>query len=231
MLPVAILAGGLATRIRPITNAVPKSMIDINGQPFLEWQLQLLEKNNCETVVLCVSHKAQIIEDFVTNRPLSKMEIQLSWDGEKQLGTGGALAKAMEKLGSAFLVLYGDSYLPLNYEEVANHFLKSNKLGLMTVMKNELGLESSNVILENGFVSKYSKHSPEKSMEYIDFGLGAFRSDSFSHLNLNEPTDLSVIQADLATRNELVGFEVKERYYEVGSFQGIRDFQKYVGDL
>jgi len=231
MLPVAILAGGLATRIRPITNDVPKSMIDINGQPFLEWQLQLLEKNNCEAVVLCVSHKAQIIEDFVKNRSKSQMEIQFSWDGEKQLGTGGALAKAMKKLGPTFLVLYGDSYLPLNYEEVASYFIKSNKLGLMTVMENELGLEQSNAIFQNGHVSKYSKHFPEKAMKYIDFGLGAFRADSFKDLTLNEPTDLSVIQADLATRNELIGFEVKERYYEVGSFQGIVDFQKYVEDL
>jgi NDP-sugar pyrophosphorylase family protein len=231
MLPVAILAGGLATRIKPISDSIPKSLIEINGKPFLEWQLQLLEKNKCESVIICVSHKSEMIEEFIRRRKKSNLEVLFSSDGEKQLGTGGALIKAKNYLGTAFMVLYGDSYLPVNYSEIEDCFLKSNKLGLMTVMKNSLQSEPSNVVFINGFVQKYDKHSPDEAMDFIDFGLNLFQSAVFDAYPLNESIDLSTIQSELAGRNELAGFQVDQRYYEVGSFQGIRDFESYTRGL
>jgi MurNAc alpha-1-phosphate uridylyltransferase len=227
MLPIAILAGGLATRIRPISDSIPKSLIMINRKPFLEWQLQLLEKNKCELVVICVSYKSEMIKDFIQNRAKSNLNIHLAFDGTKQLGTGGALVKAKELLGPAFMVLYGDSYLPINYENISNHFVESNKLGLLTIMKNEINAEPSNVVFKNGYVEKYDKKFSSEDMHYIDFGLSAFKLDAFDGYPINETLDLSLIHSSLATRRELLGYKVHQRYFEVGSFQGIQDFQKF----
>jgi NDP-sugar pyrophosphorylase family protein len=231
MLPIAILAGGLATRIKPISDSLPKSLIKINGTPFLEWQLRLLEKNECELVVICVSHKSEEIEEFIRKRKRTDLNICLSWDGEKQLGTGGALIQARSLLGNTFMVLYGDSYLPVDYSKISEYFVKSNKLALMTVMKNDLNSEQSNVIFENGYVKKYDKIFPEEGMRFIDFGLNAFKSSVFDIYPLNEPLDLSAVQSDLAARHELIGFRVDQRYYEVGSFHGIRNFESYAKGL
>jgi MurNAc alpha-1-phosphate uridylyltransferase len=227
MLPIAILAGGYATRIKPISDSIPKALLEFNHKPFLEWQLQLIEKNNGSLVVLCISHKSELIKAFIDGRPKSKLEIVLSYDGEQQLGTGGALIKAMEFLGNEFLVLYGDSYLPINFHEVSDYFQKSKKLGLMTVLRNTLNLESSNVVYDNGWVRRYDKKHHSADMNYVDFGLNAFRSNVFVNYTAGEYVDLSSIQSSLATRNELVGYEVNQRFYEVGSFQGIMDFKEF----
>jgi MurNAc alpha-1-phosphate uridylyltransferase len=231
MLPVAILAGGFATRIKPISDSIPKSLIDIKGKPFLEWQLQLLEKNKCELVVICISHKSEMIEEFLHKRAKSQLKIRLSWDGQKQLGTGGALIKAMNLLGPAFMVLYGDSYIDIDYEEVANFFLKENRLALMTIMKNDVHAEISNVIYDNGLIKKYNKEKYEESMDYIDFGLNIFKAEAFINYPLNQEVDLSAIQSDLATQQQIVGFLVNHRYYEVGSYKGIQDFSEFIGGL
>jgi MurNAc alpha-1-phosphate uridylyltransferase len=228
MLPIAILAGGYATRIKPISDLIPKALVEFNNKPFLEWQLQLIEKNNGNLVVLCVSHKSEMIKAFIDNRPKSKLEIVLSHDGEKQLGTGGALIKASEFLGNEFLVLYGDSYLPIDFHRVSDYFQKSNKLGLMTVLRNTLNLEPSNVVYDNGWVRRYDKKRHSADMQYVDFGLNAFNSNVFTNYTAGEYVELSAIQSSLATRNELVGYEVNQRFYEVGSFQGMIDFQEYV---
>ena len=106
MLPIAILAGGLATRIKPLSNSIPKSLVEIYEKPFVEWQLQLLEKNNFKRVVICASHRSDMIEDFIANRPKTNLEILFSLDGDKQLGTGGALIKARKLLGKSFMATH-----------------------------------------------------------------------------------------------------------------------------
>ncbi len=231
MLPIAILAGGLATRIQSISNSIPKSLIMISEKPFLEWQLQLLEKNNCERVVICASHKSDMIEDFIANRPKSNLEILFSLDGDKQLGTGGALIKARELLGKSFLAIYGDSYLPVDFNKVAEYFLESNKPALMTVVRNDFNSEPNNVIFENGYIHKYDKRNPTEDMFYTDFGLNAFNSEVFNNYPRNEYIELSSIQTILATHQELVGFEVSQRFYEVGSLEGIEVFRNYMKGL
>jgi MurNAc alpha-1-phosphate uridylyltransferase len=230
MLPIAILAGGFATRIKPLSNSIPKSLVEIYEKPFLEWQLQLLEKNNFKRVVICASHRSDMIEDFIANRPKTNLEILFSLDGDKQLGTGGALIKARKLLGKSFLVIYGDSYLPVDFNEVAEYFLESNKPALMTVVRNNFNSEPNNVIFKNGYIQKYDKRNPTEDMQYIDFGLNAFNSDVFNNYPSNEYIELSSIQTTLATRKELIGFQVSQRFYEVGSFDGIKIFQNYLKD-
>ena len=231
VLPVAILAGGLGTRIQSVSRGLPKSLMEFNGKPFLEWQLQLLEKNKCKTVVICVGHKSDLIKNYLDGRPKSKLDIKLSRDGNYSLGTGGALVKARQYLGEAFLVLYGDSYLSVNFEEVSGYFLSVRKLGLMTVLKNDLKIESSNVNFRNKLVLQYDKIKQSDKMKYIDYGLSAFKSDAFAEFSSTKFLDLSIILSQLATQKQLAGYEVYERYYEVGSLQGIKDFEELSKEL
>ena len=231
VLPVAILAGGLGTRIQSVSRGLPKSLMEFNGKPFLEWQLQLLEKNKCKTVVICVGHKSDLIKNYLDGRPKSKLDIKLSHDGNYSLGTGGALVKARQYLGKAFLVLYGDSYLSVDFEEVSEYFLSVRKSGLMTVLKNDLKIESSNVYFRNKLVLQYDKIKQSNKMKYIDYGLSAFKSDAFAEFSSTKFLDLSIILSQLATQKQLAGYEVYERYYEVGSIQGIQDFQELSKEL
>lgn len=231
VLPVAILAGGLGTRIQSVSNGMPKSLIKFNGKPFLEWQLQLLEKNKCKSVVICIGHKSGLIKSYLDNRPKSTLDIKLSYDGNYRLGTGGALIKARKHLGKDFLVLYGDSYLSVNFEEVTEYFLSIKKSGLMTVLKNDLGIEPSNVYLNDKLVLEYDKVNRNKEMKYIDYGLSAFKSEDLSAFNANGFLDLSTILSELAIKKQLAGYEVFERYYEVGSLQGIKDFEELSKEL
>jgi len=231
VLPVAILAGGLGTRIQSVSNGLPKSLIEINGKPFLEWQLQLLEKNKCKSIVICTGYKSKLIKCYLENRPKSKMEIKLSYDGKYSLGTGGALIKAQKLLGKSFLVMYGDSYLSVNFEEVTEYFLDIKESGLMTVLRNDLGSEPSNIFFKDKLVLEYDKVNSNEKMQYVDYGLMAFNSECLSKFNVGGSFDLSLILNQLAIQKELAGYEVVERYYEVGSTQGIRDFKKLSKEL
>ena len=231
VLPVAILAGGLGTRIQSVSRGLPKSLMVFNGKPFLEWQLQLLEKNKCKAVVICVGHKSDLIKNYLEGRPKSKLDIKLSYDGNYNLGTGGALVKARKYLGKAFLVLYGDSYLSVNFEEVSENFLSVRKSGLLTVLKNDLNFEPSNVYFRNNLVLQYDKINRSNKMKYIDYGLSAFKSDAFAEFSSTKFLDLSIILSHLATQKQLAGYEVYERYYEVGSIQGTQDFQELSKEL
>jgi NDP-sugar pyrophosphorylase family protein len=231
VLPVAILAGGLGTRIQSVSRGLPKSLMVFNGKPFLEWQLQLLEKNKCKAVVICVGHKSDLIKNYLEDRPKSKLDIKLSYDGNYNLGTGGALVKARKYLGKAFLVLYGDSYLSVNFEEVSENFLSVRKSGLLTVLKNDLNFEPSNVYFRNNLVLQYDKINRSNKMKYIDYGLSAFKSDAFTEFSSTKFLDLSIILSQLAMQRQLAGYEVYERYYEVGSIQGTQDFQELSKEL
>jgi NDP-sugar pyrophosphorylase family protein len=231
VLPVAILAGGLGTRIQSVSRGLPKSLIEFNGKPFLEWQLQLLEKNKCKAVVICVGYKSDLIKNYLEGRPKSKLDIRLSHDGKYNLGTGGALIKARKYLGDAFLVLYGDSYLTVNFQEVSEYFLRLGNSGLLTVLKNNLNFERSNVYFRDKLVLQYDKNNPSNKMEYIDYGLSAFKSDAFTEFSATKRLDLSTILSQLAIQKQLAGYEVYDRYYEVGSIQGFKDFQELSKDL
>src|SRR3954462_14370954 len=135
--PVAILAGGLATRLRPVTEKIPKALIQVAGQPFLAHQLRLLKSAGIRKTVLCVGYHGEMIENEFGDGSSFGIEISYSFDGPELLGTGGALRKALPRLAKKFFVLYGDSYLPIDYAEPARTFLASGKLGLMTVFRND----------------------------------------------------------------------------------------------
>jgi N-acetyl-alpha-D-muramate 1-phosphate uridylyltransferase len=218
MLPCAILCGGLATRLRPVTESIPKALIPINGEPFIAHQLRLLRTHGITRIVLCAGHLGEMIKDFVGNVPIS-------FDGPGLLGTAGAVRKALPMLGPSFFVLYGDSYLPCDYAAVERAFAASGKPGLMTIYRNEGQFDSSNVQAAAGRIVRYEKGVRDPAMQHIDYGLGVFERCVFEELAAN---DLAEVYQGLLARGQLAAFEVKERFYEIGSVQGIQDLELYL---
>lgn len=212
MLPVAILAGGLATRLGSLTEMSPKSLIPIAGEPFIAHQLRLLKRNGIQHVILCVGHLGEMIESAVGNGSAFGMKIEYSYDGAKLLGTAGAIRAALPKLGDSFFVLYGDSYLPCDYAAVEREFLRSSKLGLMTVFRNQGQWDTSNVEFKKRQILAYSKKDRTPRMEYIDYGLGVFNRAAFDRTTAS---DLADVYGELLQDGQLAGFEVSERFYEL----------------
>jgi NDP-sugar pyrophosphorylase family protein len=228
MLTVAILAGGLATRLLPLTKSVPKSMIQICGKPFVHWQTKLLASAGVTNIVYCVAYKSEKIQRFLGDGSSYGVNINYSYDGVKLLGTGGAIVKALPLLGHKFMVLYGDSYLPIDYSIVVDEFEKSGMPALMTVYANSGKFDASNVDFRDGVLNRYQKRISTPEMTHIDYGLSCFEETVFMNYELGLPVDLAQICTDLSSQNQLKGYEVKERFYEIGSLQGIRDFTFYV---
>ncbi len=227
-LPVAILAGGLATRLRPITETIPKSLVETAGEPFVAHQLRLLAKEGVKHVVFCVGYLGEMIENFVGDGASFGLKVEYVSDGEKLLGTGGALKKALPKLGEAFMILYGDSYLDIAYAPVVQAFKESGKPGLMTVFRNQGRFDTSNVVFAGDRVICYSKKKRLPEMDYIDYGLSVLKADALATWPDDEPFDLALVLERLAEENQLAGFEVTQRFYEIGSPEGLADADEYL---
>ncbi len=225
-LPIVILAGGLATRLRPLTERIPKSLVEVAGRPFLEHQIALLRKNDVTEIYLCVGFLGEMIEDLFGEGEHFGVQISYSYDGPKLLGTGGAIKKVLPKLPEDFFVLYGDSYLPIDYQAVATHFRASGKPALMTVFRNDDAWDRSNVWFEEGNIRRYSKAERLPQMRYIDYGLTVCSQPIFENYPANEPFDLAIVFEELSQRGELAGYEVHQRFYEIGSHQGMKELDR-----
>jgi MurNAc alpha-1-phosphate uridylyltransferase len=228
MFPLAILAGGYATRLGSLTADMPKCLVRVNGRPFVDWQLDLLIKNGYSDFLFCVSHKAEAVQEYLGDGSNRGISIQYSHDGQTQLGTGGAIQKALPKLGNMFGVLYGDSYLPTNYLAVEQEFLSSKSCALMTVYKNQNRFDSSNVKFFNGKLVTYKKGTNTEDMHHIDYGITFFKGSVFDSWADQSSFDLSEVCSQLAMRGQLDGYEVFERFYEIGSVQGIEELSQYL---
>lgn len=228
MFPVAILAGGLATRLRPITANIPKSLIEVAGKPFICHQLEYLRKQGVNSVVLCIGFLGEMIQDIVGDGSRWDIHVSYSLDGPALLGTGGALRQALPLLGDDFFILYGDSYLPLNFSSVEKAYVSSGKKGLMTVLRNRDQWDKSNVEFDGGSIIEYNKATIRPQMHYIDYGLGLLQSSVLQAYPDDGAFDLSKVYNDLSLAGELAGFEVFERFYEIGSNQGIVDAHTYL---
>lgn len=227
MPPIAVLTGGLGTRMGPLTERVPKAMLDVAGEPFIAHQLRLLRRENIDRVVLCTGHLVEAIEDFVGDGRQFGLEVSYSRDGDRLLGTGGALRKALPLLGPEFLVIYGDSYLDIAFEPFIDAFKMSGALGAMTVLHNADRWDTSNVEFKDGRIVAYSKQ-PTPSMKHIDYGLAALRAGAFAGTPSDHPFDLSFVYKSLIEHNEMFGFEVWNRFYEVGSPEGLKDTTAFI---
>jgi NDP-sugar pyrophosphorylase family protein len=220
---VVILAGGLATRLRPITETIPKAMVEVEGKPFILHQLELLRRNGLTQFVICAGYLGEQIEQFLGDGSSFGLAVTYSYDGEQLLGTGGALKNASALLDDTFMVLYGDSYLDIDYKDIGNHFHKNNALSLMTVFQNADQWDKSNVIYDNGQVILYDKKHPTSKMKYIDYGLGMLRKTTLDLIPANTVYDLSDLYNLLSKQGQLLGYQVHQRFYEIGSFDGLED--------
>jgi len=224
-LPVAILAGGLATRLRPITERVPKVLIPVAGRPFLTHQLALLRQQGITRVVLCLGHLGDMVQREFGDGSAHGVRLEYSFDGPVLLGTGGAIKRALPLLGEKFFVLYGDSYLPIEFRPVSDFFERSGRLGLMTVFQNEGRFDTSNVVFGDGEIKVYDKKNKLPEMRHLDYGLSLFKAAAFDEWTADKPFDLADVMQRLVAQKQLAGFEVKERFYEIGSHAGLAELE------
>lgn len=228
LMPAVILAGGLATRLGTLTEKTPKALIEVAGHPFLWHQLALLRRNGIRRVVLLVGHFGEAISQRFGDGASLGMSIQYSFDGPTLLGTAGAVRRALPLLPQQFFVLYGDSYLMCNYGEVQAAFQQSGLPAMMTVYCNEGRFDKSNVEFDGVRILRYEKAHTSRAMHHIDYGLGAFDQRAFSPLSEGKVYDLASVYKDLLRSRQLAAYEVHERFYEIGSLEGLRDTAAYL---
>jgi NDP-sugar pyrophosphorylase family protein len=228
MTQIVVLAGGKATRLYPVTQDIPKSMIEINGIPFITHQINLFKRNNISNVVLCLGVFSDQIIDYVGDG--SRFGISVKYSIEKAtelLGTFGALINSYDLLSDVFFVTFGDSYLDIDYQGIYDQFLHSNKMGLMTVYKNNNRYVPSNTAIKDGIVTRYDK-STSTGFEYVDYGLSIFRKKALDFFPKNKNLDLTELNQKLISIKELASFEVHQKFYEIGTFEGIADLELHL---
>jgi N-acetyl-alpha-D-muramate 1-phosphate uridylyltransferase len=220
--PVAILAGGLATRMRPVAERIPKALFEVAGKPFIEHQLALLRREGIARVVLCVGFLGEMVEAHIGDGARFGLKVAYSFDGERLLGTGGALRRALPMLGEHFFVLYGDSYLDIAYAPVQAAYRASGLPALMTVFRNEGRWDTSNVVFDGKHVVLHDKRHRTEDMKFIDYGLGVVSGDIIRAWK-DEAFDLSDLYGSLAREGRLAGFEATTRFYEIGTPSGLAE--------
>jgi NDP-sugar pyrophosphorylase family protein len=230
-LPVAILAGGLGTRMRPHTLGVPKAMLEVGGEPFVAHQLRLLARDGYRDIVLLVAYLGEAIEDYVGDGARFGVHVSYVYDGDQPLGTAGSVAKALPLLGDAFLLTFGDAYLRVDHAQVERAFLAADTDGLMTIFRCDDQGERPNVEFQNGFVRAYDKKARSPKMEYIDYGLSVFRTHAFADVVPGTVADLTEINQKLISREQLAGYVVDHRPFEIGSPEGLAETERFLGEL
>lgn len=227
---VVILSGGLGTRLRSLAPNIPKAMVPVAGRPFVYHQLDMLKQQGFTDILMCVGHLGDQIQSELGDGSSLGLSIRYSWESEGVLlGTGGALVNALPKLQDQFLVMYGDSYLPIDFKRMVAWIRETQVLSAMSVFRNEGRWDHSNAQVKNGRVSVYSKTAPVGECAFIDYGLLFFRKQTilkyFSH---QMPLDLSTIQNQLVEAHELAAYEVGERFYEIGKPEGLAELESFL---
>lgn len=231
-LQVAVLMGGFATRLGTIAQAVPKALLPVHGRPFFDYQLQLLRGFGFKKFLFLVGHHGEAIERYYGDGASRGISIRYSWDGSVPLGTGGALKKARPCLEPSFLLIYGDSFMRINYFRVVYEFLSGRAegyKGLMTIFKNENRLDKSNVFYEEGTFF-YDKKTPSPSMRYIDYGVNVLSRDCMEEMEGEDAFDLADLLAEMSKKGELKPLEVPNRFYEIGTPEALARFQAYAAE-
>ena len=227
--PVCILAGGLGTRLGKRVRETPKPLLEIAGEPFLVHQLRLLARNGAREVVLCVGYRGEQIASQIGNERFG-IRVQYSFDAPELDGTLGAVRRALPLLGERFLVLYGDTYLRIDYADVARVWRESHLPAVMSVLHNEGRWDTSNARYENGRVLAYDKGAPTRNMHWVDYGLGGLTVDALSVVGDDE-NDLARLYQRLAALDRLCGYEATERFYEIGTPSGLKEADAFLRGL
>jgi len=228
---MVILAGGLATRLNSLTKDSPKSMIDVAGKPFMEHQLALLRRGGITDVVVCVGHLAQFIVDYFGDGSKFGLRIRYSYDGGRLLGTGGALKRAEPLLEGYFFLIYGDSYLAIPFAEALQKLMSAKKSGLMVVYRNRNLYDKSNVIVRDGMIAVYDKNQSSSEMVWIDAGITLLKRDTLAAMPTSKAFSLAYLHSDLVRRDELLAWEMPERFYEIGSVVGLEELRTKMQEI
>ena len=217
-----LLAGGLATRMRPFTDKIPKSMLVVAGRPFVDWQLEKLGACGFDDVIMCIGHLGAQLREHVGDGARYGLRVRYSDEGEHQLGTAGAVRLALAVLDPMFLVTYGDSYLPFDYAgPLASLAAHADCDGVMSVYKNDGKWDASNVIADEAWVVAYEKGVKDPRFDHIDYGAIALRRDVIAALPADTPSGLESIQRALAEKKRLRAFAAHDRFFEIGSPEGL----------
>jgi len=227
-IPAALLAGGLATRLRPITQAVPKALIELAGKPFIDHQLALLHRNGIRRVVMCLGHLGEQVERHVGDGSRFGMNVRYSYDGDKLLGTGGALRRARDLLADVFWVMYGDSYMDIDHHAALADFARHDVPALMLVLRNDNRWDRSNVVFREGQLLRYDKRRPTPDMEYIDYGVAILRREVLDWIPEDRPYDLADLYSQLVAEKRMAGHEVTNRFYEIGTPASLEEARRYL---
>jgi len=225
-----ILAGGLGTRLRPLTLEVPKPMIKIAGRPFLEYELRLLKKNGFKRFVICVGYKSEVIEDYFGHGKNLGVAISYSNDGKQQLGPAGGLKNAAALLDPEFMVTYGDSFLQMDYQGFEKEFQSSRKLGMMAVLENHNEFAKSDLVVRDGLVIKYDKNQQLPGMSWINYGATMLRKESLDYIPVDTEVGEEEFYRSLIKKKELASFETFNRFYEIGTTSGLHEFEKFLSE-
>jgi MurNAc alpha-1-phosphate uridylyltransferase len=228
LLPVCVLAGGLGTRLGEVVADTPKPLLEVAGAPFLRHQLRLLKAHGARRVVLCVGYLGERIEAALGDGADEGLELRYAYDGPDLRGTAGAIRGALDQLGAAaFLVLYGDTYLRIDYTAVQATFEASGMPALMTVLRNEGRWDASNVVLDGNRIVTYDKRAPTPAMKWIDYGLGILTAEALDAAGPDE-TDLAGVYYELARTGRLAAYEATERFYEIGTPEALAETDAFL---
>jgi NDP-sugar pyrophosphorylase family protein len=223
----AILAGGLGTRLRPVTKATPKAMVLVDGRPFLEYEVALLKSEGIRDFVMCVGYLGDAIVGHFGDGSSFGVSIAYSRDGPRLLGPAGALRRAEPLLGDAFFVTYGDAYLRAPYSAMMGELLKSGRLGLMAVYKNENRHGTSDIAIRGGKVVRYDKKGGE-GLTWVNYGVTALRKSALAAIPEASVVGEEEFYGSLIAKGELLARPVARRFYEVGTPASLEDFKRFV---
>ena len=226
LVPVCILAGGLGSRLGDAVKDTPKPLLQVAGEPFLMHQLRLLAGAGAEKVVLCVGYLGDRIEDAIGDQQFG-ISIAYSDDGAELAGTLGAIRRAQPLLGDRFLTLYGDTYLQVDYRAFEHWWRSSTLPAAMTLLRNRGQWGASNADYSDGLVTRYDKRHAAPGMEWIDYGLGGLTVQALDEVG-DETRDLADLHQVLAQRGLLGGFEVDQRFYEIGTPEALRETEAFL---
>ena len=218
-----ILSGGKGTRVRKYTKKIPKCLIKINDKPFIYYQLKYLKKNNIKNVIVSVNYLGEQIKSYL-KKNIDFINTKIVNDGKSPLGTAGAIIKSLQYLKKNFFIIYGDSYLNFNLKKL----VKKKNLATMAIFRNNNKYDKSNIELQKLKKILYFRKISKKKLFYIDYGVSYVNKRIFKGIKKNTKIDLAILFEKISQNNMLKGFEVKKRFYEIGSYNGIRDIKKYL---
>jgi NDP-sugar pyrophosphorylase family protein len=227
-LQAAILVGGLGTRLGSLTQTIPKSMVPVNGKPFLEHQVGLLKRSGIDDFVLCVGYLGDKVEGYFGDGGSWGVRVRYSYDWPRLLGAAGALKGAEPLLEDCFFVTYGDAYLRADYRGIMKALVDSGGLGVMAVYENHNRFGPSDVVVKEGHVVLYDKRGRGAGMEWVNFGVSALRKGALALLPPGKECGEEEFYGELIKRDELLAFPVKGRFYEIGTPGALEEFERFI---